>query len=359
MANRVSVVMRTRDRPVLLRRALASVASQTFRDFELVVVNDGGDPSPVDELIAATSGLGEPLVVHNPRSVGREEAVNVGVSASTGPLIAVLDDDDSWAAGYLEATVDRLESTGAGGVAVRTEVVYERIDGDDVVELSREAVRTDLRRVSLLETLYGNYVPPSSLVVRRDLFEELGGWDGSLPVLADWDFTLKALTRSTIDFIDGPPLAFWHRREEQAGPLGNSVHAHSADHVEYTTVVRDGFLRTDAAAGGALGDALVIADSHLKLARQIDLARQDLINHGAGNAFTLSQQLASVADRLEGLSRRLDDLEDQLRLLDSHSLPALVRRAASKAKSGITRAGRQTHRGPRTPGTDGHAENGE
>ncbi|MGO4536380.1 glycosyltransferase family 2 protein [Leifsonia sp. 2MCAF36] len=358
MANRVSIVMRTRDRPTLLRRALASVASQTLREFELVVVNDGGDPATVDELLAATSGLGEPVVVHNTDSVGREEAVNVGVAASSAPLVAVLDDDDSWAPGYLEATVARLESGSDGAVAVRTEVVYERIEGDAAVEINREILRSDLRRVSLVETLYGNYVPPSSMVVRRTVFDEQGGWDGSLPVLADWEFTLKVLANSSIAFIDGEPLAFWHRREEETGPLGNSVHAHSAHHVEYTAVVRDGFLRSDSAKGGALGDALVIADSHNKLSRQIDLARQDLINHGAGNAFTLSQQIASLVDRLDGLSRQLDGLKDQLDLLNSRSFPNVLRRAASKTKSGVTGVLRQTHRDPAT-GPDSQAEKRE
>ncbi len=355
MASHVVIVMRTRDRAILLRRALASVAAQTYRDFQLVVVNDGGEPSAVEALLSTFDGIGEPTVIHNSESVGREQAVNVGVQPSTSPLVAILDDDDTWAPSYLETTCAHLARSDDGAVAVRTEVVFEEINGDTVRELRRELLSTDIHRVTLLDMLYCNFVPTNSMVVRRELYDSLGGWDGSMPVLADWDFNLKVLTQSSIGFIDGAPLAFWHRRETQTGPLGNSVHAASDDHLIFTSVVRDGFLKADAERGAGLGNALVIADAYLRLSRQLDLARQDLINHGAGNASVLAQQ---VDQRLDGLSSlveamhgqlqqlhaqslRIAELQDHLQVLHAQSYSARVRRAVSKAKSGVSRAFRR------------------
>ena len=349
----VAIVTRTRDRIVLLRRAMASVAAQTFRDFQVIIVNDGGDPRAVDALVAGFEGIGEPVVIHNAESAGREQAVNVGAAAAEAPLVAVLDDDDTWAPGYLQATVDFLAANPDGAVAVRTEVVFEEIDGDQIRELRREQVRTDLHIVTLLETLYGNFVPPSSMVVRRDLFESLGGWDGSLPVLADWEFALKVLSSSSIGFIDGEPLAFWHRRETQSGPLGNSVHASRDDHVAFTPVVRDTFLKADTANGASLGNALVVTDAQQRLSSQLDLARQDLINHLAGNTFELARQYAPLHEKLDGIAEQLTQLDVQLQELQARSFPARARRAASKAKSGVNWLVRTRT----TSKTDDHAEN--
>ncbi|WP_158862755.1 glycosyltransferase family 2 protein [Leifsonia sp. AG29] len=346
MEHQVAVVTRTRDRIVLLRRALDSIAAQTFRDFQLVVVNDGGDPAPVDELISRLDGLGDPIVVHNTRSVGREEAVNVGVRASDSALIAILDDDDTWAPGFLAATVSHLSSTDDGGVAVRCEAVFEQLEDGRATELRRERLRSDINRVTLTETLISNYVPPSSMVVRRSLFDELGGWDGELPVLADWHFTLKLLAVSTIGFVDGEPLAFWHLREAQDGALGNSVHAAHNDHVAYAPVVRDSFLRADAARGNGLGDALVIGDVYQRLSRQIDLARQDVVSNSAGSASVIAAEFAPLHAKLDALSAAVAALQ----AAHARSLPARLRRIASKAKSiassGIRPSGRSAQPSP-------------
>jgi glycosyltransferase involved in cell wall biosynthesis len=50
---KIGVIMRTKDRPILLQRALQSVTQQTFKDWQLVIVNDGGDPGPIDDLLSA------------------------------------------------------------------------------------------------------------------------------------------------------------------------------------------------------------------------------------------------------------------------------------------------------------------
>jgi hypothetical protein len=356
MAPQVVVVMRTRDRAILLRRALASVAAQTFRNFQLVVVNDGGDPSAVDTLLAGLDGIGEPIVVHNAESVGREQAVNVGVKASTAPFVSILDDDDTWAPGFLEMTTAYLARSDDGAVAARAEVVFEEIDGENIRELRRELLRTDVHCVTLLDTLYGNFVPSTSMVVRRELFDSLGGWDGSLPVLADWDFTLKVLTQSSIGFIDGAPLVFWHRRETQTGPLGNSVHAASDDHVIFTSVVRDGFLKADAQRGTGLGDALVTADAYLRLSRQLDLARQDLINHGAGNSSVLAMQYPPLHEKLDALSALIVELHGHVQQLHAQSFPARLRRAVVWVKSGVANAFRPSGREHAKSTTDDHSK---
>jgi len=96
----VSVVIPTRRRPKLLKRALDSVFAQTFRQFEAIVVLDGPD----DDTVRALNTIVDPRmrVFVNPHSLTAAGARNVGVSHARGEWIAFLDDDDEWLPDKLE-----------------------------------------------------------------------------------------------------------------------------------------------------------------------------------------------------------------------------------------------------------------
>jgi glycosyltransferase involved in cell wall biosynthesis len=330
--------MRTKDRPLLLRRALASAASQTFRDFELIVVNDGGEAATVEDLVANQPNLEFVQIVHNQKSVGREEAVNVGVKASDSRFVAILDDDDSWAPSFLAVAAEYLDEVPDGAVGVRTEVVYEAIANGQVVELRREILRSDLRSVTLFDTLFSNYIPPTSMVFRRDLYDEVGGWDGTLPVLADWDFNLKILMRSSIGFIDGEPLAFWHRRETQDGPLGNSVHAAATDHIEINLALRDRYLREYVKSGTGIGQLLFIsevlqrveerANARANGSHQVIVSKIDALN---SRLDVMSEYMAMQSEWLESLDRRSASYL-------SVKVPLRLRKAITSIKSRVRSA---------------------
>jgi len=113
----VAIVLRTRDRPVLLRRALADVCAQAFPGWRLVVVNDGGDPAEVEKLLAEQPGLGERVtVVHNEVPRGRAVAWNLGLAGADSEYVAVHDDDDTWHPAFLARTVAHLDATGGAAV---------------------------------------------------------------------------------------------------------------------------------------------------------------------------------------------------------------------------------------------------
>ena len=84
MSPRVTIVVRTRNRPRFLERALRSVTSQSLPDYELVVVNDAGERSIVEDAVGALPEevRARTLIVHNERSDGREAALESGMSAS-------------------------------------------------------------------------------------------------------------------------------------------------------------------------------------------------------------------------------------------------------------------------------------
>ena len=259
---RVAIVVRTKNRPLFLRRAMGSVFAQTFSDFVVVVVNDAGEQPPVDAVVKeyADRAQGRISVVHNAHSKGREAAMNAGVLASDTTYLSIHDDDDTWDPSFLDHAVKHLESSADHGVAVRTEVVYEHVDGDEITVDSREILASDLSQISLAEMLRHNYAPPISLLYRRDVHDVVGLYDETLPVLADWEFNLRLLSRFTVGFIDGPPLAFWHQRPASVGDEGNSVVTAQQDHARCEVEIRDRYLRNDLEHHAHLGTLLYLTE---------------------------------------------------------------------------------------------------
>ncbi|QQM67000.1 glycosyltransferase family 2 protein [Actinomyces weissii] len=288
MTARVTIVTRTRDREVLLARSLASVREQSLTDYELVVVNDAGDPQVVERLVAEQPEVfrARIKVVHNQRSAGREAALESGLAVSHGEFFAIHDDDDTWAPAFLERCVATLDAHPEyGAVATRCVVVHEHLEDGVLVEDSREVLAATTHSWSLLDTLVANYVPPISQLVRRDLADEIGHWDGTLQTQADWDFNIRLLTRTAAGFLAEEPLAFWHQRPPQGGTLGNSVVDDARQHLVDNTTIRDRYARQEAAEGG-VGHLLVSAAYFQRL--------HDELQHLAGDLGRLEQRVNSV-----------------------------------------------------------------
>lgn len=245
---RVAVVVRTKNRPRFLDRALRSIAGQTMTDWECVVVNDGGDPAGVDEMIARVpeEHRDKVRVLHRQTSHGRWASANAGVSLTSAPYLVLHDDDDSWHPEFLEraaAYLDREGNLQRGGVVSRIEIVWERVDGGDYVELGREPFQPDLTAPTLGDTMLFNRFVPIGFLYRRAMHDELGVYDERLPVVGDWDFTMKVLARGPLEYLDDGPFAYWHQRPGHAGIDGNSVISAGSEHRKYDAELRDAALR--------------------------------------------------------------------------------------------------------------------
>lgn len=326
MSTKVVVVVRTKDRPLLLRRALASVAAQTWTDLVAVVVNDGGAPGPVDEA-AAESGLGERVtVVHHEQSKGRSEAINAGLDAVAGELFAIHDDDDTWDPDFLGQTVAWLDAhPEAVAVATRTAVVREEIRGDEVVELDREVLAEDVDEITLVATAWQNYVPPIAMLIRTSVLERVGRFDPALPVLEDWDFNLRLLAAGPMGFLPARPLAFWRHRPGASGSEGNSVIAESGDHAAYDGRIREQYLRADLAGRGTgLGNLLAVTQVLRDMQRDSDqrwATHSDVVDrwntghqeHLTTVATTLSLEVGRLRGELLALEERVAAIAEGLK----------------------------------------------
>jgi glycosyltransferase involved in cell wall biosynthesis len=262
---RVSVVVRTKDRPAFLSRALADIAAQTFADWEIVVVNDGGDGEQVRAIVAASSAAARISVVDTVGEGGRCVAANMGIRATDGAYVVLHDDDDLWHRDFLRRTTAVLDASPSdAGVMVETEIVYERAEGSGWVETQRVPYWKGMAGVSFTSLLEVNRAVPISFLYRRSLHEELGFYDESLDAVEDWDFYLRVTARYTIAFLSGTPLAFWTQRPTATGADGNSMFELAAEHARDDLVVRDRALREWVVENGA-GLPLYIASVENRL----------------------------------------------------------------------------------------------
>ncbi|HSF43321.1 MAG TPA: PIG-L family deacetylase [Thermoanaerobaculia bacterium] len=182
---RISVVVRTKDRPALLAEALASLAEGEYRRAEVVLVNDGGEPPPVP------FGFPLPVVrVDLEETRGRAGAAQAGIAAATGDFVAFLDDDDLAAPEHL-ATLAGLVSAAGVRVAYTDAAVaiYELDAGGGWV--CRERRLPYSRDFDPDVLLVDNYIPFNTLAIERGLFAEAGPFDPSLPFFEDWDFLIR------------------------------------------------------------------------------------------------------------------------------------------------------------------------
>lgn len=199
----VSVITPTLDRILFLRRALDSLAEQTYADFEAIVVVDG--PSP--EIAAFVASHPDPRVrlVQRETTGGTAAARNSGLAVARGRYIGFLDDDDIWLPTKLERQVPRLE---AGDDVVHALVyvadaegnVYENVS-DRGFRLFREAAAAGYPYVWLLRR---SCYQISSFLVRRECVDAVGGFDPALSGIDDLAFVHELWRRYTLRLVDEP-----------------------------------------------------------------------------------------------------------------------------------------------------------
>jgi GT2 family glycosyltransferase len=222
----VSIVIRTKDRLPLLRRALTSVVDQAYPRLEVVVVNDGGeDPSPV---LAEFESALEIFLVNEPVSLGRPGAAQVGLEAATGELVNFLNDDDELRPNHLSTLVEAVVGEGVRVAYSDVECLIETPDGAGGYEVTERTVFSGDLDASRL--LFERTIPIMAALMDRKLAVEVGGFDRRLKYFEDWDLFLRLARRTrshhspvvTATYHVCPPL------QQGKGALGNDRWPHLA-----------------------------------------------------------------------------------------------------------------------------------
>jgi len=213
---RVSVVVTCYNYGQYLRGCLESVLAQTWRDLEIIVVNDGSHDD-TDKIMA--SYRGHPRIVYvNQENAGQARAKNNGIRHARGELIAFLDADDLWEPTKLEEQIPLFQDTAVG-------VVYStaRFIDEQGIDVTFRHESKYLRPRSGMVTRYlffDNFIPFSSSVVRRECFDRLGCFDEGLSMGIDWDLWLRFSVDYQMRFVDKPLLLY---RQGHAGQMSKNL----------------------------------------------------------------------------------------------------------------------------------------
>jgi len=178
----VSVIIPTHNRWPMIGEAVESVLAQSFKDFELIVVDDGSS----DGSAANIKGLGRDIRIIVQSRCGVSAARNYGASFARGRYLAFLDSDDLWLAEKLAVQTAFMVEHPEMQIC-QTEETWLRHGKRVNPKAKHRKPSGDIFRASLELCL----VSPSAVMMTKKLFDETGGFDESFPVCEDYDLWLR------------------------------------------------------------------------------------------------------------------------------------------------------------------------
>ena len=196
----VSVIIPTYNSARYITEAVDSVLAQTFRDFEVIVIDDGS----TDETELVMRQYGVPVKYIRQENTGVSGARNTGIKESSGRYVAFVDADDVWHPQKLERQMAALN----GSMDHRACYCAFTVTDPSLVPLE---ISRSIRTGPLLEDLLlsGNVVgTPSTVICERSLFEEAGCFDSALSQCADWELWVRLSLRTDFFYLD-EPLVFY------------------------------------------------------------------------------------------------------------------------------------------------------
>jgi glycosyltransferase involved in cell wall biosynthesis len=201
-APRVSVILPTYNRAHLLPRAIASVLGQSFRDFELIVVDDGSK----DNTVELMRGYDDPRIVFLPpeRNLGDAGARMRGIARARGEWLAFQDSDDEWLPDRLRLQMDYAGALGPDYALIGGTLL--RYVGGPIETVAWPLAGADAERgeVDPQRFVAGFCAYLQSLLVRRAVYEELGGFDTRIKARSDFEFCLRLSQRHRMAALRTP-----------------------------------------------------------------------------------------------------------------------------------------------------------
>lgn len=191
----VSVIITTHNRAGLLPKAVRSVLSQSFKDFELIIVDDASSDNTEQVIKSFTDD--RILYLRHPFSKGGPAARNSGLQLSCGKYIAFLDDDDEWMSGKLLKQTAKLDNAPA-----RVGIIY--CWANLIASSGRVRPRPTPRKHGDLsyDLLWGSvFGSVSKALIRRECFDKVGGFNEELSSCQDWDMWFRIARFYDFDFV--------------------------------------------------------------------------------------------------------------------------------------------------------------
>ncbi|HPL40270.1 MAG TPA: glycosyltransferase [Syntrophorhabdaceae bacterium] len=240
----ISIIITTYNRRAFLKAALLSVINQDYRDKEIIVVDDGSNDGSREEIREF------PIRYIWKKNGGISSARNCGIELSKGEYISFLDVDDLWLKGKLSKQMEQMEKDNF--LISYTDEIWTR---------NGKRLNQKLRHKKYTGHIFERCLPlciisPSSVVVKKEVFDNIGFFDESMSVCEDYDMWLRITARYPVLFVDVPLII---KQGGHADQLSKSVKA--MDRFRIKSIVK--IIKSD-----ALTDVMkkaAIAELHNKL----------------------------------------------------------------------------------------------
>ncbi len=201
---RVSIIIPVYNSEKTVGEALDSVLTQTYTDYEVIVVNDGSTDNSEGVIRRyVTAGAGD-ITCITQRNKGAAAARNAGLRLSKGELIAFLDADDLWDTDKLKTAVETLEAR--PGVMLVFSDMRHSVDGKMVHAsyLHERGYRHIASGQIYDNLLQENFIFTPTVVMRKSIFAKIGYFDENLKIAEDYDLWLRIAKDFEVMFIDRP-----------------------------------------------------------------------------------------------------------------------------------------------------------
>ncbi len=233
----VSILVRTCQRPHILKEALDSISNQSYKNIQAVIVEDGKNESE-DFIKQNYKHLNYIYEATNTKK-GRCYAGNRALELSQGEYLNFLDDDDLLLPNHVERLVSEATEK-------KTRVVYS-VAEEHIIDNSRKIKRKYVRfrqPFNRIVLCTHNYLPIQSVLFERSLYEQLGGFDENVDTLEDWDLWVRYSSKTDFLFLD-EVTSVYHTPDERVKKQNRSGELR-----EYNNIIHEKFktysINTDA-----------------------------------------------------------------------------------------------------------------
>jgi len=191
-----TAIIATFNRADMLREAIQSVLAQTFKDFELIIVDDHSTDNTKD--IAASIQDSRVRYIVNDHLKGNSGARNAGISRAEGKWVAFLDDDDTWFPEKLELVYQKIGASDDSVGLIYTGVVFYNFDSGQCVSKRLPEKKGWIQSELIIENYIGT---PSAVCVRTDILRKIEGFDERINHFEDGELYVRIAGLSKVEFV--------------------------------------------------------------------------------------------------------------------------------------------------------------
>jgi glycosyltransferase involved in cell wall biosynthesis len=201
----ISVIITTYNRANYLKEAIISVLNQTYQDFEIIVVDDGSK----DNTPQVIQSITDPRIKYiSQKNQGVGAARNTGTLASAGKMVALLDADDLWLPEKLELQIKALESSPQASI-VYCDMYFFGLSEIGLPITFFQLLNWPAPRGNVLDKMVTrSFGHPSTLLVKKEVFDKIGLFDEKLPYCDDYDMLIRMAAYFQFEVVPSPLVKY-------------------------------------------------------------------------------------------------------------------------------------------------------